>query len=128
MSWAEALSNTRLLENLQGMTLHIDFWVSFELIQWHLRMANKSSKKLGELSDRNLPFDSLNIMRHWIWVSSGLPEFIKYFQQHKSRREMTEIKLMVADENGGEIQENEVKRTELVDVVRSHLLDYQGPT
>ena len=105
----------------------MDIWVR-SANTMALEMTNKSCQKLGDFWTCDVPFDTLDILSHSFWASSRFSEFIKYFQQHELRREMTEIELMVAYEQRGQIQENEVKRPELVDVIRGHLLDYQGPT
>jgi hypothetical protein len=48
---------------------------------------------------------------------------IRYFQQHKLRREVTDCSFTITNNKG---EESEVNRSELVDVVHGHLLDYQG--
>jgi hypothetical protein len=67
--------------------------------------------------------DGQDIMSTPFWVSPGLPMMIRYFQQHWLRRGMTNCSFTVTNNKG---EESEVNRSELVDVVHGHLLDYQG--
>lgn len=104
VNWAKALTNdlTGLLFNLEGVELRTPFLPGRKILEHNVE-------------------DSLLCSA---WIRCGMTDIIKFFQQHKLKKDLTSFK---PSYSGIPVNvPSHPDRAWLVEAVHKHLLDYQG--
>ena len=87
------------LEKLEGISLHLGYW-SFD----------------------NELLENVDVMGHPFLTGLGLHTLIKCFEWHKLKDTLTHVVFTA----GYAPYRSQPDREELIDVIRKHLMDYQG--